>query len=154
MYTAAASARQTSRATTVDELPETTDAVTNQFASASVEAAATEAGSKPTQMRDHCMVSDDHSIDENAARRRLATELTAVGATACARQPSRATTIEEHTVSADVLTNLFPAALVEAAAMTLGLCAQDSGGTAETSVVAVPLTLHIQNSPSQAAYTT
>ena len=56
------------------------------FIQQSVEAPATEAGYKPTQMRDHCMVSDDHSIYENAARRMLATELTTGGATACARR--------------------------------------------------------------------
>ena len=63
MYTAAAIARQTFNA---DELPETTDDVTNQIASAYVEAAATEAGYKPTQMRDHCMVPDAHSIEFRA----------------------------------------------------------------------------------------
>ena len=50
----------------VDELPRTTDDVTNQIASAYVEAAATEAGYKPTQMRDHCMVPDAHSIEFRA----------------------------------------------------------------------------------------
>ena len=65
-----------------------------------MEAAATEAGYKPTQMRDHCMVPDDHSIDENSARRMIATELPAVGATACARQHSP---IEEHNMRAEVM---------------------------------------------------
>eukprot|EP00930_Biecheleria_cincta_P083747 TRINITY_DN7325_c0_g1_i1.p1 TRINITY_DN7325_c0_g1~~TRINITY_DN7325_c0_g1_i1.p1 ORF type:complete len:1964 (+),score=384.96 TRINITY_DN7325_c0_g1_i1:53-5944(+) len=125
---AAACARQPSCATTLVEQPEPegADSLTNNFVSASLQAAATEAASTPKQFRSHSINGDLNSNDDTSTRHLLATDLQAVAATAWVKQPSSANAIDEQPKSVTASARLFASASLEAAATIVACTPQRS----------------------------